>query len=101
MGFIKAASKKELGPGKMKGLDAGGKPVLVANLEGKYFAIGNICTHMSCMLSDGNLKGDIVTCPCHGSRFGVKTGKVVGAPAPKPEPAFQVKVEGDQILVNV
>jgi len=101
MGVVKVASTKELAPSKMIGVEAGGKKILVANLEGKYYAIGNRCTHMGCMLSDGVLKGGIVQCPCHGSRFDVKTGSVVGGPAKKPEPAFQVKVEGDQILVNV
>jgi len=101
MGFVKVTSIKELGSGKMVGVEAGGKPVLVVNLDGKYYAIGNVCTHMGCMLSDGVLKGEIVTCPCHGSRFNVETGGVVGGPAKKPEPTFQVKTEGDQVLVNV
>ena len=56
---------------------------------------------MACMLSDGTLRGENVTCSCHGSIFEVKTGNVVKGPARKPEPVFQVKVEGDQILVDV
>jgi len=101
LGFVKVASTKDLEHGKMKGVEAGGKSLLVVNLEGKYYAIGNICTHMSCMLSDGLLKGESAQCPCHGSAFNVKTGGVLKGPAKKPEPFFQVKVEGDQILVNV
>lgn len=101
MGFVKVASAKELGAGKIIGVEAGGKPILVVNLNGKHYAIGNVCTHMGCMLSDGALKGENVQCPCHGSVFDVKTGTVVHGPAQKPEPVFQVKVEGDQILVNV
>jgi len=101
LGFVKVASTKDLASGKMKGVEADGKPILLVNVAGKYYAIGNVCTHMGCMLSDGTLKGDIVQCVCHGSQFDVKTGKVVVGPANKPEPAYQVKVEGDQILVNV
>jgi len=101
MGFVKVASPKELGSNQMRGVEAGGKEILIVNLDGKYFAIGNVCTHMGCMLSDGALKGENVQCPCHGSTFDVKTGKVVKGPAEKPEPAFEVKVEGNQILVNV
>jgi len=101
MGFVRATSTKQLGEGKMVGVEAGGNPILVVNLKGKYYAIGNICTHMGCMLSDGALKGENVQCPCHGSVFDVKTGEVIKAPANKPVLAFQVKVEGDQILVNV
>jgi nitrite reductase/ring-hydroxylating ferredoxin subunit len=101
MVLVKVASAKDLGAGKMMGVEASGKPVLVVNSDGKYYAIGNVCTHMGCMLSDGTLEGEIVTCPCHGSRFHIKTGNAVGGAAKKPEPAFQVKMEGDQILVNV
>ena len=101
MGFFKVASTKDLSPGKMKGVEAGGKQVLLANLAGQYYAIGNVCAHMGCLLSDGILKGENVQCVCHGSVFDVKTGKVVNGPAQKPEPAYQVKLEGDQILVNV
>lgn len=101
MGFVKVASARDLDSGNMLGVEAGGKPVLVVNLDGEYYAIGNVCTHMGCILSDGVLKGGNVQCPCHGSVFDVKTGKVANGPAEKPEPAFQVKVEGNQILVNV
>lgn len=101
MGFVNVASAKDLEPGKMLGVEAGGKPIMVANAKGKYYAIGNVCTHMSCMLSDGGLEGETVTCSCHGSKFDIKTGKVVGGPAIKPEPSYEVKVEKDQIMVNV
>jgi nitrite reductase/ring-hydroxylating ferredoxin subunit len=101
MGFVKAASKKDLEPGIMKGVEVGGKEVLLVNLEGKYYAIGDRCTHMGCMLSDGELNGQVAVCVCHGSRFNVKTGSVVGGPAKKSEPMIQVQVDADDILVNV
>ena len=101
MVLVKVASTKDLAHGKMKSAEAGGKPVLVVSLNGIYYAIGNVCTHMGCMLSDGTLKGENVQCICHGSVFDVKTGKVVSGPAKKPEPSYEVKVEGEQISVNV
>jgi nitrite reductase/ring-hydroxylating ferredoxin subunit len=101
MTFVKVAFVKDLGPGRMIGVDGGGKEIVVVNLEGKFYAIGNRCTHMSCMLSDGTLKGGNVTCPCHGSIFDVATGSVMKGPAKKSEPAYQTKIEGEQILVDV
>jgi nitrite reductase/ring-hydroxylating ferredoxin subunit len=101
MGLVKVASTKDLAVGRMKSVEAGGRPVLLANLAGEYYAIGNVCTHMGCLLSDGILKGENVQCICHGSVFDVKTGKVVSGPAKKPEPSYQAKVEGDQILVSI
>lgn len=101
MGFVKVASVTEVGLGRMKGVEADVKPILIVNIGGKYYAIGNVCTHLGCMLSDGMLKGDIVQCACHGSRFDVKTGKVVGGLATKAEPVYGVKTEAGQILVSV
>lgn len=101
MGFVKVASTKDLTPGKMKGVEAGGKSVLLVNLANKYYAIANVCTHLGCRLSDGMLKGENVQCPCHGSVFDVKTGKFVKGPATKLEPSYDVKVEGDQVMISI
>ena len=60
MVFVKVALVKDLEPGKMIGVEAEGKEILIVNFEGNYFAIGNRCTHAFCMLSDGSLKGQDV-----------------------------------------
>lgn len=101
MAFVRVASTKDLEPGSMMGVEAGGKEVLLVNLGGTFYAIGNRCTHMSCLLSDGTLEGESVKCVCHDSFFDLKTGNVAKGPARKPEPVFQVKVEGDQVLIEV
>jgi len=101
MVFVKAVLKKDLEQGRMLGIEIGGEKIVVANLAGTYYALGNRCTHRGCMLSDGKLEGENIRCRCHGSVFEVKTGNAVKGPAKKPEPVFEVKVEGDQVLVNV
>jgi 3-phenylpropionate/trans-cinnamate dioxygenase ferredoxin subunit len=100
MVFVKACSAKDVKPGKMKGVKAGGKDILVANLGGRFYAIGNICTHMSCRLSGGKIEGEGVLCPCHASLFDLKTGRVLGGPASAPEPLYKVRIEGNDILVD-
>jgi nitrite reductase/ring-hydroxylating ferredoxin subunit len=101
MGFVRVASAKDLKAGEMMTAEAGGKEICVANVGGKFYAIGNRCTHMGCLLSDGTLSGETVTCPCHGSTFNVLTGAVVKGPAGKSEPVYEAKVEKDQVLVDV
>ena len=101
MGFVKVASVKDLWLESMIGVETGGKEVVVASLEGEYYAIGNRCTHMGCMLADGTLNGANVTCLCHGSVFDIKTGKVVKGPAKKPESAYQTIIEEEHVLINV
>ncbi len=100
MGFVKVASEEEVPAGKMKLVEANGMPVLLANVAGEYYATGNKCMHRGCKLSSGTLEGEIVKCPCHGSKFNVKTGEVMHGPANKPEPKYTVKVDVDQILVD-
>ena len=99
--FVRVLSTKDLAPDEMKGVEANGKEILIANLKGEYYAIGNICMHMHCLLSDGTLSGENIKCPCHGSTYSLKTGSIVAGPTKKPEPVFQAKVEEDQVLVNV
>jgi 4-hydroxymandelate oxidase len=99
--FVRVASTKDLGPGAMLPVQLGQKLILLVNLEGKYHAIGNLCTHQACLLSSGKLTGSFVECPCHGSLFDIKTGIAQNGPAKDPEPVFEVKVEQDQILVGI
>ena len=100
MEFVKVASVADLKPSEMKAVNANGKPILLANLEGSFYAIGNICMHMACTLTNGKLKGEIVECPCHGSQYNVKTGAVVRGPALKPEPKYEAKVENGEVMVS-
>jgi len=97
---IKIASTSEVAPGKMIGIENQGRKVLLVNLEGRYYAIGNVCTHQGCTLSDGDLTGERVQCPCHGSIFNVKTGEVVQGPANRSEPSYEIEVEGDGIFMK-
>jgi len=101
MTFVKVALKKDLEPNKMIGAEVDDRKIVVVNVEGKFNAIGNRCTHMGCLLSDGTLRGGNITCSCHGSIFDVTTGNVIKGPAMKPEPAYELKIEGEQILADV
>jgi nitrite reductase/ring-hydroxylating ferredoxin subunit len=101
MAKIQVGLAKDVPSGAMKGFKAEGKGIVVSNIGGKFFAIGDRCTHRRCSLSKGKMEGELVTCPCHGSRFNLKTGAVVKGPATEPEPVYPVTVEGDGIWVEV
>jgi nitrite reductase/ring-hydroxylating ferredoxin subunit len=98
---VQVGLAKDVAPGAMKGFKAGDRAVLVSSIGGKFYAIGDKCTHRGCVLSKGRMEGEVVTCPCHGSKLNVKTGAVVKGPAEEPQPAFAVTVEGDGIWVEV
>jgi len=108
MGFVKVAETQEIPIGAMKMVKPGEKETLIANVEGKFYAIGNKCTHMGGDLYKGKLEGSVVTCPRHGAKFDVTTGRAVSGPKigflklkTGDEPAYEVKVEGNEILIKI
>ncbi len=98
--FVKVAEAKDIPPLKMKEVDFNGAKVCVVNVEGKYYAIGNVCTHTGGPLAEGKLEGYVVECPWHGSKFDIRSGEVIQSPAIRPEPSYEVKTEGENILIN-
>jgi nitrite reductase/ring-hydroxylating ferredoxin subunit len=78
--FIDVAKTSEIPTGKMKVVTVGGQEVLLANVDGAIHALNRRCGHMNAPLEDGVLKGKEVTCPMHGVRFDVTTGKKLSEP---------------------
>jgi len=78
--FIEVAKVNEIPSGQMKHAEVNGKEVLIANVSGKFYAMSDRCGHMNALLSMGNLTGNTVTCPFHGSKFDVITGKKLTEP---------------------
>ena len=98
--FVRVASTAEIPQGGMKRVTLGTQQILLANVGGKFYAIGSVCTHMGGPLDRGKLDGHEVECPWHGSRFDLTTGSVKRGPAVKPEPSYEVKVEGQDIKLR-
>ncbi len=102
MAVFDVGSTSEFKDGTMTGKNFGGEQILVANVGGQFYAIGDVCTHIGvCNLSDGFLDGDNVECYCHGSVFNIKTGKVVRGPAINPELVYTTSLDGDRLLVDL
>jgi 3-phenylpropionate/trans-cinnamate dioxygenase ferredoxin component len=100
-GFVKIASVGDLAPGKMKCFEIGGQRVLLAHVDGHFYATADTCTHEDASLSAGSLRGELVRCSLHGSRFNVRTGKVLEEPAEHDLKTYPVRVEGDSILIDL
>lgn len=101
MAFVEAAKLSEVPPGRVETVEIGDEDIALCNVEGEIYAIANVCTHDEGPLGDGYLLGDEIECPRHGARFNVKTGEVEVLPAIVPVPTFEVRVEGDKILLDV
>lgn len=101
MAFRRVARVADVPEGEVRVVEADGVSVALANVEGRFYAIENLCTHDGGPLGEGFLWGDQVECPRHGARFDVKTGAVLTLPAVRPVRSFAVRVEGDEVSVDV
>ena len=85
----------------MQRVDVHGRRILLANVGGRICAVDDTCTHEDASLSTGVLKGELVKCPLHGSRFNVCTGKALEEPAEESLRTYPVRLEGARILVGL
>jgi 3-phenylpropionate/trans-cinnamate dioxygenase ferredoxin subunit len=92
----------EIPDGGMKQVVVKGDLVGLYRVGDEVYALGDICTHEEAYLTEGEFDTDDmeVECPLHGSRFNVMTGEVRILPATRPEPSYQVKVDGDLVMVG-
>lgn len=75
-------------------------PVLLIKADEEFYAIEDVCTHDGQPLTDGELEGCEISCPRHGARFDLKTGKAICMPATEAVPTFDVQIEGGQIWLK-
>ena len=99
--FVTVAKVSDIPVRAFKPVEVEGKRLLVCHAEGGFYAVDDTCTHDDGPLADGWLEDDAIECPRHGARFDVRTGKVLCLPAAVPINSYAVKVEGDEVKVNV
>ena len=99
--FVTVVNVQDVPVGHMKPVHVNGKRLLVCHTEDGFFAVDDTCTHDDGPLADGWLEGHAIECPRHGARFDVKTGQVLCLPAAVPIATYAVKVDGDEIQVNM
>lgn len=91
----------ELPPGQMRLFTIAGEEVLVCSAVGGFFAVRNRCPHAESPLEGGRLRQNSISCPLHGARFDLPTGRALGGTGYRPLTCFPVKVEGGRVLVGV
>jgi 3-phenylpropionate/trans-cinnamate dioxygenase ferredoxin subunit len=99
--YTTVASLKDLKTSKLMCVKAQGLRIALAYVDGKVFAVDDMCTHEDASLSKGSLHGECVKCPLHGSRFDLNTGEALDEPAEDAVTTYPVKIEGDDILVKL
>ena len=99
-GFVAVAAVADIAEGAMKCVAIDRERVLLAHVDGCFYAISDICGHRNAPLSRGRLAGHIVECPLHFAQFDVRSGKLVDGPVATDVAAYEVRVDGDTVLVR-
>ena len=99
--FARVAKATDVPIGAKQAFEVGGKPVLICHTPERWYAVSNICSHEHEKLECGRMMRSSISCPVHGARFDLATGRVLGAPATQPIATFAVRIVDDWIEVLV
>ncbi len=99
--FVRVAEVAEVpDPGKQL-VEVEDRLVALFHVDGKFYAIDDVCTHDGGPLAEGQLEGFTIACPRHGAKFDIRNGRALTMPATQPTVAHEVKVEGDDVFVRL
>ena len=101
MGLETVAKVIDTPPGTISVHDVGGVRIALCNVNGRFYAIDDVCTHDGGPLDQGELDGEQVECPRHGAKFDVTTGRATVLPAVRPVKTYRVEIVGDDVKVEV
>ena len=99
--YVEIAPADQLTDGERLFVELGGKSIVLFNLAGKLFAIGDVCSHDSGPVGDGEIEENEIICPRHGARFDIRTGKATSLPALVDIPAYPVRVVEGMVQIGV
>ena len=99
-GFVPVTTASALAPGAMTWVAVDRERVLLANVEGVFYALRDACGHRQAPLSKGTLAGHVVECPLHFATFDVRTGKLLSGPASADVPTYDVHVKDGTVYVK-
>ena len=98
--WTQALADAALGEGEMKAVDVDGAAILIARTGGRVYALADTCVHRKGSLAEGELVGECVKCPLHGSTFPLSDGSVEQGPAAYPQPVLEARVRDGSIEVR-
>ena len=99
-GFVVVGKTGDLASGEMKFVAVDRERVLLANVDGAFYALRDACGHRNAPLSRGKLIGCLIECPLHFAQFDVRTGELVNGPVSTPVPVYEVLVEDDTVYIK-
>ena len=98
--FVTVAKTEDVPPGQMIWVAVERERIVLANVDGAFYALRDACGHKNAPLSRGRLDGHLIECPLHFATFDVRTGKLVDGPVSAGVPVYEVRVEGDTVYLR-
>jgi 3-phenylpropionate/trans-cinnamate dioxygenase ferredoxin subunit len=91
----------DLAPGEARAFELGRLKVAVVRIGDDWYALGDTCTHQKISLSEGEVDSATLEIECwkHGSRFSLVTGEPSSLPATRPEPVYEIRIDGEDVMV--
>jgi len=99
--YVEISAEDQIPEGERLFVELGGKSIVLFNLAGKLFAIGDVCSHDNGPVGDGEIEENEIICPRHGARFDIRTGKVTSLPAIIDIPAYPVRVVNGMVEIGI
>ncbi len=99
--YTKLCGISEVSVGDLKQFNLEKNEILVVNLNGQFFCLDARCTHAGAPLGEGDLSGDVLTCPWHGSRFNIRDGSVIKGPAKQPLRVYRSIIRENAVFVEL
>ena len=99
-GFVVVAEVGDLAPGEMKFVAIERERIVLANVEGGFYALRDVCGHRNAPLSRGKLDGYLIECPLHFAVFDIRTGRLMEGPVSANVPVYEVRVAGDTVYLR-
>lgn len=99
--LIRLASVSDIAPGGRLSVEIDETPALILRAGDEFYCLDDVCTHDGQPLTDGPFDGQQITCPRHGAKFDVRTGKPTCMPATSPIRVYPVTVQDGSIFVSI
>jgi nitrite reductase/ring-hydroxylating ferredoxin subunit len=99
-GFVPVASVADLAPGQMKFVAVERERIVLANVDGTFYALRDVCGHKNAPLSRGRLDGFLIECPLHFATFDLRTGQLVDGPVSANVPIYEVRVAEGRVYLK-
>src|SRR5262245_42442069 len=100
VGYVPVIAVSALAPGAMTWVAVERERVLLAHVDGAFYALRDACGHRAMPLSKGRLDGYVMECPLHFATFDVRSGKALDGPASADVPGHEVQVNDDTVYVR-